>query len=71
MAILEGDNQWAQVLFNPNFGLNVALEIMKHITDTALLEDEFIRQATLAYIENIYVNRSIKSPARVQHRTNL
>lgn len=49
-----------------SFGLNVAPAIMKAIVDTMSSKDESVRQATSSYIDDIYVDKSMISAARMK-----
>lgn len=54
------------------FGLNVVLVIIKAIVDAVLSKDVTIRQATSAYIDDIYTNETIVHAEQVrQHLANL
>ena len=53
------------------FGLNVVPSIMRAIAEAALSKDDAVRQATSAYIEDVFVNEDIVSATRVkQHLAN-
>ena len=54
------------------FGLNVAPSIMRTIVDAVLSKDNHVRQATSAYIDDVYINES-KVPAMEikRHLSNL
>ena len=48
------------------FGLNVAPSIMRAIVEATLLKDDAVRQATLAYIDDVFINEDIASATRVR-----
>lgn len=48
------------------FGLNVAPCIMQIIVDAILMKDKHMQQATSAYIDDVYVNKSVVSVACVK-----
>lgn len=53
------------------FGLKLALFVMRAIVDAALLKDDTIRQATSAYIDDVFIDENIVSAAGVrQHLVN-
>ena len=53
------------------FGLNVAPSIMRAIVEAALSKDDAVRQATSAYIDDVFINEDIVSATRVkQHLAN-
>ena len=53
------------------FGLNVAPSIMRAIVEAALAKDDAVRQATSAYIDDVFINEDIVSATRVkQHLDN-
>ena len=53
------------------FGLNVAPSIMRAIVEAALSKDDAVRQATSAYIDDVFINEDIVSATRVkQHLDN-
>ena len=53
------------------FGLNIALSIMQAIVEATLSNDDAIRQATSAYIDDVLIIENIPSTTRVrQHLAN-
>ena len=50
------------------FGLSVALLIMKIIVKTVLEQDELMKRATSAYVNDIYVNENMLSVDEVKSR---
>ena len=48
------------------FGLNVAPSIMRAIAEAALSKDDAVRQATSAYIDDVFINEYIVSATRVK-----
>ena len=53
------------------FGLNVAPSIMRAIVEATLSKDDAVRQATSAYIDDVFINEDIASATRVrQHLAN-
>ena len=58
-------------LLRMDFGLNVAPSIMRAIVEAALSKDDAVRQATSAYIDDVFINEDIVSATRVkQHLVN-
>ena len=58
-------------LSHMGFGLNVAPSIMQAIVEAALSKDNAVRQATSAYIDDVFINEDIVSATRVkQHLAN-
>ena len=51
------------------FGLNVAPSIMQTIVDAILTKDKRIRQATSAYIDDVYVDESISAASASSARS--
>ena len=49
-----------------DFGLNVAPSIMRAIVEAALSKDDAVRQATSAYIDDVFINEDIVSATRVK-----
>ena len=45
-----------------SFGLNITLQIMKTNVSAVLSQEETVEKATLAYIDDIYINKDV-SPA--------
>ena len=53
------------------FGLNVAPSIMQAIVEAALSKDDAVRQATSAYIDDVFINEDIVFATRLkQHLAN-
>ena len=50
------------------FGLNVALLIMKVIIKTVLKQDELMKRATSAYVNDIYINEDMPSANEIESR---
>ena len=48
------------------FGLNVAPQIMKSIMDAVLSQEDVIKRATSAYIDDVYVNEDIAPASQVR-----
>ena len=66
--ILEGKRY---CLSHMGFGLNVAPSIMRAIVEATLSKDDAVRQATSAYIDDVFISEDRVSATRVrQHLAN-
>ena len=51
--------------------LNVAPSIMRTIVEATLSKDDAIQQATLAYIDDVFINENIVSATRVRQQPHI